>query len=261
MTNKSPLADTKRDVIAVVGKGGVGKTTCVAMMAKILSEKGSRLLVVDADPPISLTYALGANPNKTLGELRRSFIEDPRHKQEVGDTHIGDVIMHEVLIPLQGMDLLVLGQAEGPGCYCGINELLKYGIESLSSRYGVTLIDCEAGIEQINRRVINAITTLMMVSDPTIKGLRTASYLKKIANDYGVQGDYRTGLLINKAGKGLAEISEKALQMGLDLWGIIPADDNIADYDLLGRPTSDLPDDSPGVLAMKRILSDLALAS
>lgn len=259
MRSDSNQAQSKREVLAVAGKGGAGKTTLVAIMAKILSDNGSKLLAVDADPSISLTYALGAEPRNTLGKLRSRLIEDPREKREIGDKHIRDVIMDEVLIKQGGISLLVLGQAEGPGCFCGLNELLKFGIESLCQKYEITLIDCEAGIEQINRRVITRINTLIMVSDATIKGLQTATYLKNIAGEYGIQGEYRTGLVINKVGKGISRLKEKAKEMGLDLLGLIPLDDNVADYDRVGRPTIELPDDSPSVAAVRRILEDLGL--
>ena len=105
----------------------------------------------------------------------------------MGDRHIRDVILDQALVHLGKLDLLILGQAEGPGCYCSLNELLKFGIESLAKRYDAVLIDCEAGIEQINRRVINRIDTLVMVSDATVKGLRTAGYLRDIAGKYGIE--------------------------------------------------------------------------
>lgn len=247
----------KREVIAVAGKGGTGKTTLVAMMAKILSEAGMKLLAVDADPPISLTYALGANPEKTVSELRARLIQDPRERREIGDRHIRDVITDQSLIRLRGLDLLILGQAEGPGCYCGVNELLKYGIESLSKKYDVTLIDCEAGIEQINRRVINSINTLILVSDETVKGLRTAVYLKDIAARYGVDGRHRTGLVINKVRTGNEAFKGRAEEMGLSFLGMIPLDENVADFDYHGRPTIELPADSPGLVAVRRILEML----
>lgn len=248
-----------KEVLAVVGKGGAGKTTLIATMVKILSTNGSKLLAIDADPSISLTYALGANPKGTIGELKTRLVEDPRAQREIGDKHIRNVIMDEALINLNRIDLLVLGQAEGPGCHCGINELLKFGIESLSQKYKITLIDCEAGIEQINRRVINSVTTLIMISDATMKGFRTAVYLKRIADKYGVQEGCRTGLVINKAIKGVAELKEKAREMGLDIIGLIPVDEDVADYDRIGRPTMELPNNSPSVLAVGRILKDLAL--
>jgi CO dehydrogenase maturation factor len=255
----NPHGSSQTRTLAVAGKGGAGKTTLVAIMARILVEKGVHLLLVDADPPISLTYALGADPTKTLGELRLRLMEDPRQRREIGDRHIRDVILDEALVHLENMDLLILGQAEGPGCYCSLNELLKFGIESLAKKYDVALIDCEAGIEQINRRVINSIGTLIMVSDATVKGLRTASYLSDIAGKYGVEGDYSTGLVLNKVNKNVSALEEKAKKMGLSLLGVIPLDENVADFDQEGMPTFDLPSNSPSMDAVRQIASRLRL--
>jgi CO dehydrogenase maturation factor len=253
--------ENQRKVIAMAGKGGTGKTTLTALMVKLLSQSGCRLLAVDADPPISLTYALGAEPKNTLGELRARLIENPREKREIGDRHIREVILEQAVTHHRGVDLLILGQSEGPGCFCGVNELLKFGIESLARQYDIILIDCEAGIEQINRRVISRLDTLILVSDATVKGLRTAVYLKDIAEKYGVEQEYRIGLVLNRVLNGAADLQEKARNMGLDFLGLIPSDENVADYDRLGLPTTDLPDDSPSVSAVGRILSGLGLAS
>jgi len=247
----------RRQVLAVTGKGGAGKTTFTAILAKLLAKEGVNLLAVDADPPVSLTYALGARPLKTVGDMRSRLIEDPAEKRRFNDRHTRDVVKDEVLIELDGMSLLILGRAEGPGCYCGLNQLLKFGIESLSKEYEVTLIDCEAGIEQINRRAIDSIDTLIMISDATVKGLRTAAYLKEIAEKYGVQGPYRTGLVLNRVCDGVPTLEETAREMGLDVLGTVPVDANVAEYDRLGRPTIELPDDSPSVVAVGRILKAL----
>ena len=255
--NSSKSSQTRS--LAVTGKGGAGKTTLVALMARILSERRCRLLLVDADPPISLTYALGADPTKTLGELRFRLMEDPRRRREIGDRHIRDVILDDALVHVENMDLLILGQAEGPGCYCSLNELLKFGIESLAKKYDVALIDCEAGIEQINRRVINSIDSLIMVSDATVKGLRTASYLSDIARKYGIEGDYRTGLVLNKIKRNRTALEEKAKAMGLSLLGVIPLDENVAEFDQEGRPTFDLPSNSTSLEAVRQIVSTLGL--
>lgn len=260
MSEQHEKKDAGREVIAIAGKGGTGKTTLASIIARLLAAKGKKLLAVDADPPVSFAYALGANPEKTVGEIRHRIITDPEEKRRIGDRHIRDVIIEEALIELEGMDLLIVGQAEGPGCYCGLNELLKFGIESLADQYQVTLIDCEAGIEQINRRVIMSITTLIMVSDPTMKGLRTAAYLKDIAQKYGVGGtDYRTILIINRAQESIGDLAEKAAQLGLDLVGVIPFDPLVAEFDLKGEPTVDLPSDSISLAAVREVLTSQGL--
>ncbi len=260
MRSPSDSSQPSRQVFAITGKGGVGKTTFTAILAKILSAEGVNLLAVDADPPVSLTYALGAQPVKTVGDMRSRLIEDPAEKKKFDEKHTRDVVKEEVLIDLKGMGLLVLGRAEGPGCYCGLNQLLKFGIESLTEQYEITLIDCEAGIEQINRRVIDSISRLVMISDATLKGLQTAAYLRDIASKHGVAGPYETGLVINRAGEGVEALMQKAHEMGLHVLGVVPPDPNVAEYDRVGKPTIGLPDDSPSVLAVREILKGLRRA-
>ena len=228
-------------------------------MAKILAASKERLLVVDADPPVSLAYALGVNPVRTVGEIRTKLIEDPEEKRRIKDKHMRDVLAEEAIIELNGISLLIMGRAEGPGCYCSINELLKFGIESLSKGFETTIIDCEAGIEQINRRVLNSVSTLIMISDATVKGIRAAAYMKAIAEAYGVQTPYRAGLVLNKMRTDRQQIEEKAREMGLEIFGSIPEDEDIMRYDLTGKPVIDLPDTSPSVIAIGEILENLGL--
>lgn len=258
---KVSSSERPREVLAVTGKGGVGKTTTTAIMTKLLVQEGAPPLVVDADPPISLAYALGVEPSKTLGLFRKRLIEDPREKRRVSgsDRHIREFIYDEVLIDAKGIPLLVLGRAEGPGCFCGINELLKFGIQSLSAKYDTTLIDCEAGIEQINRLVVNSLTTLLIVSDASIKGIRTAEYLYQVAAEYAVSGSFRVGLVMNKAKRDVGPLEKRAEEIGLEIVGYIPEDENVAVFDLMGTPTLDLPDDSPAVIAVRDLMRRLGL--
>ena len=250
-----------KEVLAVTGKGGVGKTTTTAIMAKLLIQQGVTPLVVDADPPVSLAYAMGAEPTKTLGLYRKRLIEDPTEKRRVNesDRHMREFIYDEVLMDANGASLLVLGRAEGPGCFCGINELLKFGIQSLADKYDATLVDCEAGIEQINRLVLNRLTTLLIVSDASIKGIRTAEHLNQMAKEYAVGGSFRVGLIINKAKRDVQPLEAKAKEIGLEVVGHIPEDENVAEFDLEGKPTLNLPDDSPCVNAVRDIMERLNL--
>lgn len=246
-------------VIAVAGKGGTGKTTISSLLARQAVAAGKRLLAVDADPPISLAYALGAEPRPTVGELRWRIITDPEEKRRIGDQPMREVIIAEALQTLPGLSLLVVGQGEGAGCYCGLNELLKYGIESLANDFDVVVIDCEAGIEQINRRVISSVDVLLMVSDPTMKGVRTAVHLRDIALKHGVSRDHRCGLVFNRVSDGVGDLPARAKELDLEVWGQVPADPQVAAFDLEGRPTLELPGEAPAVRAVQELAKTLGL--
>ncbi len=253
------MQDSGREIIAVTGKGGTGKTTFTAITTKILLAAGRCPLVIDADPPVSLALALGADSTHTVGDYRQRIIEDPAEKHRMGDRHIRDVLIEEALTEMDGFSFLAIGRSEGPGCFCGINELLKYGIESLSERFEITLIDCEAGIEQINRRVISRISTLLIISDTTVKGLHAATHLRDIAGSHGVEGPVRIRLIFNRVDGDVSALREKAGEMGMEVAGVIPADRQVADFDARGEPTLRLPDDSDAVVAIRGILEALGL--
>ncbi|UCC61283.1 MAG: AAA family ATPase, partial [Dehalococcoidia bacterium] len=126
--------------IAITGKGGSGKTMLTAIVTGLLArEEKLKVLAIDADSAVNLPYALGMEVNSTVAEIRRRIIEDPRAKREMENKHIRNV-MTEALGSGKGFDLLVMGRPEGAGCYCAINDLLRYGIERLSEEFDVTLI-------------------------------------------------------------------------------------------------------------------------
>ena len=243
------------EIIAVTGKGGTGKTTLVSLMTRILHSKGFSVLAVDADPAVSLTYALGCSPVKTIADLRTKMIEDPEEKRRIKDIPMEEVIAGEAVMTFNGYSLLVMGKSEGPGCFCKINDLLRYGISTLSKQYDFTLVDCEAGVEQINRRVLDTITRLFMVTDTTAKGLRTASSIRGIAGEYGIQGDYTKGVILNRIrGTEIDEMVKKANGLGIEILGFMPEDPCVTEHDLLDIPITDIPDDSPCLKAVRNIL-------
>ena len=177
------------------------------------------------------------------------MIEDPNERRRIKDLPIEDVIADEAVIDLDQLSLLIMGKSEGPGCFCSINELLKYGISKLSKNFDFTLIDCEAGIEQINRQVIDSINRMIMISDTSAKGLRTALHLNNLGNSYGVQGNYKKGLVINRAGnKEIPILEEKVKEMNIDIIGFIPEDHKITEHDLFDRSIFELPKVHPALL-------------
>jgi CO dehydrogenase maturation factor len=248
--------------IAVTGKGGSGKTMLTAVMTGLLArEGGRRILAIDADSAVNLPYALGMDANRTVAQIRRWIIEDPAARSEIEDRNIREV-MEEALESGDGFSLLVMGRPEGPGCYCAINDLLKYGIERLSKQFDVTLIDCEAGPEQVNRRVVNGVDSLIIVTDASVRGARVAGSIMEVVSGDAELKPAETGLVINRFRGDDRMIAERANEWDVEILGRIPEDDNVTEYDAAGRPITDLPEGSPSVVAVAQILKKIsALAS
>lgn len=247
-------------MIAVTGKGGTGKTILAALIVGLLARaEGKRILAIDADSAVSLPHALGLPVNRTVGDIREELINDPAAKRRIEDIPMGDVIA-SVLGSSQNVSLLVMGRPEGPGCFCMLNDLLRYGIETLSRDFDVTVIDCEAGPEQVNRRVVRSVDTLVIVSDTSVRSMNTAAVIKRVAEGSGEVRPSTIGLVVNRMKTGSEIVVADAVQRtGLNVLGYIPEDENITGYDMAGKPVTDLPDDSPAVVAVRRILQELQL--
>ena len=250
---KSSLPKGGRKV-AITGKGGSGKTALTAIMTGLLARNENlKILAIDADSAVGLPYALGVKINNTVSEIRRQMIEDPKVKAEMQNKHIRTV-MEEALEIGNGFHLLVMGRPEGPGCYCAINDLLRYGIEGLSRQFDITLIDCEAGPEQVNRRVVQGVDVLVIVTDASIRGIRVAGAIREVVQRDEAMKSTRTGLVINRLKADGKPMTEIAKEWGTEFLGCVPEDENITEYDSVGKPIIDLPDTSPSVIAVQEIL-------
>ena len=196
--------ETTAKVIAVSGKGGVGKTTLAAAMVRHLTEckPDARILAIDADPAVGLSTCLGVEVTLTLDEIRKQIIdnvEEGRTKEAMDLVEESRYRIFDALVEKNGFAFLAIGRPEAEGCYCRINAYLKDVITMLSREFDYVVIDGEAGIEQINRRVLEKVTHLLLVSDQsrvtnpdlnkfiTIPGVEILSYIE--SDDYHAAND------------------------------------------------------------------------
>lgn len=188
-------------ILAFCGKGGVGKTSLSAICIRLLNETypDKKILAIDADPAIGLATALGVKASSTVDDIRKLFIENV----ENGNTANAMALLaeakyqiYDALVELNNVSFLAIGRPEGAGCYCKVNAYLKEVIALLASNYDYVVIDGEAGIEQVNRRVMEKVTHLILVSDASKKGIEVAKTIQKVSLDL-VMCD-KIGLILNR---------------------------------------------------------------
>jgi len=261
------MSDKKTSVkrlIAVCGKGGVGKTAFTAMAARALLEGGraGKLLLIDADPAMGLPHALGVKVARTMGHVREEIIQRARNKggeDSAQLAHMVDYLALEALQEREGFALLAMGRTETLGCFCPVNSLLRGTIAVLSSGFDTILIDGEAGLEQLNRQVMQGVDTLLAVSDPTSRGLQTVSLIRNMVERDQVIRCGKLGLVFNRV-QGDRELLERlAAEVGMPVFGFVPLDENIARHDLVGKPLTELPPGSPALEAVRDLVEQYLL--
>jgi CO dehydrogenase maturation factor len=256
------MAETK--TIALCGKGGVGKTSLGALMIKILSGQDNlKVLAIDADPAIGLASALGVTVHKTVDDIRKGFIKTVKDKDQKDKRDILNMLDYELFDALaqeKGYSLLAIGRPEDEGCFCKVNSLLKDIIQNLSVNFDVVLIDGEAGVEQINRRVMKTVDHLVLVSDISAKGLSVAHTIAHVARDNKAVECRDMGLVLNRV-RDKHEVDDIRSRTSLDIYGWLGEDDLIRDFDFKGRPLTEIPDTSPMIHVVSSILEKMGLYS
>jgi len=249
----------KSMTIAVAGKGGIGKTTVSALLIRALIERDlSPLLAVDADPNSNLGEVVGIEADRSIGRLQAETLKQI-HDLPAGvplGRHL-EYELHQAIAEGEGLDLLVMGHGEGPGCYCAVNHILRKYLETLRAAYRVTVLDNEAGMEHLSRRVSSGIDLLLVVSDPSPIALRAAGRIARMAGDLELKIG-RRGLVLNGLTNGLSPRAEdEAEKTSLEVVGRVPFDDAVQQMSLDGRPIGDLPPDSPALREVSRVLDRL----
>ena len=247
--------------VVVAGKGGTGKTTISALLIQILSEKGV-VLAIDADPATNLNQALGVPPGETVGRIREEMTQSIQSGTFSPTTSKQEYLDYKVRAALeehQGFDLLAIGRPEGPGCYCAANNMLRLSIDKVGHNYPYVVIDSEAGMEHISRQTTRAIDTLLIISDLTQRGIRTAAEMKSLIKELRTSVG-KICLVINRSLNELpGEIAETIKKHGFDLMATIPQDPNLANLEIKGLPTTELPQDSPLRIAVTELIKTVDL--
>ena len=232
-------------IIALTGKGGVGKTSLSASIVRILADNfpNSKILAIDADPAVGLSVALGVSPKATLDEIRKKVAEDVTGKLKDTQDILAEAKfqLYDSMVENNGFAFLAIGRPEAAGCYCAINTYLRKVIEMLVDDFDYVVIDGEAGIEQINRRVLEKVTHLICVSDQSRKGLQIIETIKNVADELVMYDEI--GLIVNRAPLPEKLDGEREIG-GVRLISVIPQDNAMTENDIEGNSVFELSEDS-----------------
>lgn len=246
-------------VIAMTGKGGVGKTTLSALAIQWLVARGEApVLAVDADSNANLNEMLGVSYDATVGGIRESARRQAETLKGISKQEFLDLQVQSALVEQAGYDLIVMGRPEGQGCYCFANNVLREVLRKLSATYKHIVIDSEAGLEHIARRTLLALDHMVIVSDCTLRGIRTAARVSALADEVGLPAKSR-GLVVNRAPNGALPpaVRDAAAASGLRLLAAIPFDDHVASTDSRGDGAAGIPADAPSRKAAEALFEEL----
>jgi len=233
----------KTKVIAVCGKGGVGKTCISALLVKMLSENHStKILAIDADPAVGLSYPLGVKVKKTVDDIRNDLIKRLKNGEKTSRHELIKSLDYDIFNALEekkNLAFLAIGRPEGDGCYCQVNTLLKDIIKDIAQNFNFVVIDAEAGVEQISRRVMEMVTHLVLVSDASLKGRNVVKTINRLAKE---KCDFKkSGLILNRVHD---QNEYKSIKEQTDIPVIASLFENktIRNFDREGKSFFDLPE-------------------
>lgn len=204
--------------IAISGKGGVGKTTIMALLARELRRRGRKILLIDADPSPHMAETLGIGNAKDvtpIAEMTKLLVERSGKTPGSPFYHMNPQVndlLKDFMIESDGYKLMVLGAiqtAEG-GCACPENQVLRKMLKTmLFSADEAVLLDMEAGVEHLGRGTVAGVDHLLIVVIPSKSSIRTALKIKKLADEVEIPHIWFVGNLVRD------ESDKRFLQKGL----------------------------------------------
>lgn len=244
--------------IALAGKGGVGKTTIAGMIiAYLVRNKSGAVLAIDADPSSNLNMVLGLDLEWTVGDIREDMLSQVKESLTAGGAAMGglpggiskreylDYQIRSSLAEGEQFDLIAMGRSEGPGCYCAVNHNLREVVDAMSKNYSYVVIDNEAGMEHLSRRTTRDVDHLLIVSDPTQRGMVTAERIAGLRNELDIRVENSYLILNRMNGEVPTALQEKINTLNIPLLGVVPADSQLTEFEFSGKPLVKLGDYSP----------------
>jgi len=234
-------------LIAITGKGGVGKTTVSALLIKNLLAAGkSPVLAIDADPNSCLDAALGVCVTETVGRAREEVKVSSGKEANMSKRELLRIKLEQGLVEANGFDLIAMGRPEGEGCYCYANNILKDIIAEISSQYPYVVLDNEAGLENLSRRIVQKVDLMVLTSDASNAGLQTLLRLHELAGEM-VLSYGKLALVINrlrgdKLPGRMDEIQEKT-KAGIVIG--LPDDEEVTAFAETSRSFLEISDSNP----------------
>jgi len=244
--------------IALAGKGGVGKTTISAMVIKYLTEAlDGAVLAIDADPSSNLNMVLGLDLEWTVGEIREGLLEQVQQSLTAGGAAMGtlpggttkrdylDYHIRSSLAEGGRFDLIAMGRGEGQGCYCAVNHNLREVIDAISKNYRYVVIDNEAGMEHLSRRTTRDVQHLLIITDPTQRGIVAAERIASFRKELDIRIENAYLILNDLTGDVPAPLQDRIQQLDIPLLGTVPHDEGAKEFEFSARPLVELGSDSP----------------
>ena len=236
--------------IALAGKGGTGKTTIAALLIRyLIEERNGSILAIDADPSSNLNLVLGMDVEQTVGDIREGMLDLVQSSSALAGSMPGGMSKQEyldyqiqmALVEDERVDLLAMGRPEGPGCYCAANQMLRVILDRIAANYGYVVMDNEAGMEHLSRRTTRDVDVLLLVTDPTQRGLIAAQRMREMVPELDI-GVGQVYLVVNRLrGKMPEPLAQAVERTGLELLGTVPEDAAMAEFEFTGRPLVELP--------------------
>lgn len=254
------MKQEKTKILAVAGKGGVGKTSIAATLVRILVETypEKRILAIDADPAVGLSTALGVEVQTTVDDIRREVVAaagDGDSKSAIELLGEARYRIFDALAEKDGFSFIAIGRPESAGCYCKINSYLREVISILSENFDYVVIDGEAGIEQINRRVMEKVTHLILITDSSKKGTQVIQTIRRVADELVMYE--KIGVIANRLPS--MEVRNFLDTGDMPVLACIPSDASLAEFDLKGENVFYLPEDAAIVQGTREAMREIGI--